>query len=158
MGGVFNRSVPEYNIRRDRVAAAIVFSSGVPITAIGLDVTMRCQLEGADLDRLRAAQNQASRFLVRLIGLWQDNHPDQYPILHDPLAVAAALEPALVETQLGKVEVEISSPLTYGLTLFTPADRLPKDTRASTQVAREVSVRRFIDLFIERVSAPPRGR
>ena len=158
MGGAFNRSVAEYNIQRDRAAAAIVFSSGVPITAVGLDVTMRCKLEGSDLDRLRTAQNPASRFLMRLIGLWQDNHADQYPILHDPLAVAASFEPALIETQLGRVEVEISSPLTYGLTLFTPADRLARDARASTQVAREVNVRRFIDLFVERVSAPPRGR
>ena len=49
MGGAFHMLYQEYNIWRDRVAAEIVFSSGVPITAVGLDVTTRCKLEGADL-------------------------------------------------------------------------------------------------------------
>lgn len=156
MGGSFERLQPEYNIYRDRAAADIVFRSGVPITAVGLDVTLRCKLEGSDMTRLRAADNPASRFLVRLIELWQDKNPEQYPTLHDPLAVAVAFAPNLVETQLGRVQVETSGSLTNGMTLFTPADRLPKDVQGSTMVARQVNVRRFLDLFLERVTAPPR--
>src|SRR6266404_260821 len=53
MGGAFALRQPEYNIRRDRIAADIVFRSGVPITAVGLDVTMKCKLRQQDLDRLR---------------------------------------------------------------------------------------------------------
>jgi inosine-uridine nucleoside N-ribohydrolase len=66
--------------------------------------------------------------------------------------------PALVETRLGSVEVETSSPLTFGITRFTPADRRPKGEVPSTQVARQVDVRRFLDLFLERLSAAPRGK
>ena len=62
MGGAFHMNYPEYNIQRDRVAAEMVFGSGVPITAVGLDVTTKCKLEGRALDRLRAANNPASRF------------------------------------------------------------------------------------------------
>jgi inosine-uridine nucleoside N-ribohydrolase len=158
MGGAFEMLTPEYNIRRDRVAAQIVFRSGVPITAVGLDVTTKCKLQAADIDRLRASKNPASAFLVRLIELWQNGHPDQYPTLHDPLAVAVSFLPTLVETRLGSVEVETSSLLTNGVTIFTPADRLPKAEFASTQVARQVDVRRFIDMFLDRLSAAPRGK
>jgi purine nucleosidase len=158
MGGAFDMLTPEYNIRRDRIAAEIVFRSGVPITAVGLDVTTRCKLQAADIERLRAARNPASAFLVHLIELWQNGRPDQYPTLHDPLAVAVTFLPALVETRLGGVEVETSSPLTNGMTVFTPADRLPKGQVASTQVARQVDVRRFVDLFLDRLSAPPRQK
>jgi inosine-uridine nucleoside N-ribohydrolase len=158
MGGAFGLLRPEYNIRRDYLAASIVFGSGVPITAVGLDVTLRCKLEGADLERLRAAGNEASRFLVRLIELWQDGQPDQYPTLHDPLAMAAVFRAGLVETQLGRVEVETTGTVGNGLTLFTPADRLPKDVTASTLIARQVNVRGFLDLLIERLAMPPRGR
>jgi inosine-uridine nucleoside N-ribohydrolase len=56
------------------------------------------------------------------------------------------------------VQVETNSPLTNGITVFTPADRLPKSELASTQVARQVDVRRFVDLFLERLSAAPRGK
>jgi purine nucleosidase/pyrimidine-specific ribonucleoside hydrolase len=158
MGGAFEMLTPEYNIRRDRVAAEIVFRSGVPITAVGLDVTTKCKLRAADIDRLRAANNPASTFLVRLIELWQNGRPDQYPTLHDPLAVAVSFLPTLVETRLGSVQVETNSPLTNAITMFTPADRLPKGEVASTQVARQVDVRRFLDLFLERLSAAPRGK
>jgi purine nucleosidase len=171
MGGSFDLLIPEYNINRDAAASAIVFNSGVPITAVGLDVTLKCQLAGSDLERLRKADHPAARFLVQLIELWQGGRPDRYPTLHDPLAVAVAFLPSLVETQLGWVEVEISgTTATRGLTIFTPAadipgrymplfpisTRLPKDVPATTRVAKQVKVREFLDLFVERLAAAPR--
>lgn len=158
MGGAFHMLQQEYNIWRDRVAAEIVFSSGVPITAVGLDVTTRCKLEGADLARLRAADNPASRFLARLIGLWQDGHPNQFPTLHDPLAVAAVLRPNLIETQLGSVQVETSCCVANGMTIFKPVDQLAPGVKATTLIASDVKVRGFLDLFLARLAAPPRAR
>ncbi len=154
MGGSFFPPRAEYNILRDRVAAEIVFRSGVPITAVGLDVTEKCKLEGKDLDRLRASNNPASQFVVHLIELWQDGKAGRYPTLHDPLAVAATLRSTLIETRIGDVQVETASPLTFGTTVFTPSEKL--EHQASTQVARDVTVRAFLDLFVERLSAPPR--
>jgi inosine-uridine nucleoside N-ribohydrolase len=159
MGGAFGLLRPEYNIRRDYIASSIVFGSGVPITAVGLDVTLRCRLEGADMERLRAAGNDASRLLVRLIELWQaGQQPGQYPTLHDPLAMAVVFRAALVETQLGRVDVETTGAFGNGLTLFTPADRLPKNVTASTLIARQVNVRGFLDLLVGRLAVPPRAR
>ena len=152
MGGAFDLLRSEYNIHRDRAAAQIVFASGVPIVAVGLDVTLKCKLEGSDLEKMRAADNPASRFLVRLIGLWQNGKTTQYPTLHDPLAVAAAFRLDLIETQAGKVEVETGAPLTFGVTMFTAA------AGGTTRVARQVRVREFLDLFVERLAAAPRGR
>jgi len=156
MGGAFHMLYQEYNIWRDRIAAEIVFSSGVPITAVGLDVTTRCKLQPADLARLRAADNPASQFLVRLIGLWQEEHPNQVPTLHDPLAVASVIRPNLIETQLGSVQVETDCCVANGLTMFKPADQLPPGAKATTEVASDVNVREFLDLFLARLTAPPR--
>ena len=151
MGGAFKLLTPEYNIMRDRAAAEIVFSSGVPITAVGLDVTLKCKLSGADLDKLKNAGNPASRFLVQLIGLWQEKNPSQMPTLHDPLAVATVIRPNLIETQSGSVQVETSSPLTNGVTVFHGGS-------GDTHVATDVNVRAFLDLFVSRLSAPPRSQ
>lgn len=151
MGGAFKLNYPEYNIQRDRAAAEIVFTSGVPVTAVGLDVTLKCKLQGPDLDRLKAANNPASRFLMRLIELWQSANPGQFPTLHDPLAVATVIRPTLVETQSGSVHVETSSALTSGMTIFRGGE-------GSANVATDVNVRGFLDLFLERVTAPPRSR
>jgi purine nucleosidase/pyrimidine-specific ribonucleoside hydrolase len=158
MGGAFEMLVAEYNIRRDRVAAEIVFRSGIPITAVGLDVTTKCKLKAEDIDRLRAANNPASAFVVRLIELWQNGKPGAYPTLHDPLAVAVSFLPALVETRLGSVSVETNSPLSNGITLFTRADKLPAGENPTTQVALKVDSQRFVNLFLERLAAPPRGK
>ncbi len=165
MGGAFDLLRPEYNIVRDSAAARIVFASGVPITAVGLDVTLKCKLEGSDLERLRAAGNPASKFLVQLIELWQDKHPDRYPTLHDPLAVAVAFRPNLVETQLGRVQVEVSGTAADGLTMFKSAEQVSKEgkgslngePRAATLVSRQVNARQFLDMFVERLSKPPRS-
>lgn len=150
MGGAYYPARREYNIYRDRIAAQIVFSSGIPITGVGLDVTEKCKLEGSDLERLKNAQNPASQFLYRLIQLWQKGNPNQLPTLHDPLAVGTALRPSLVETQTGGVQVETASPLFFGATVFA------LDQKSTTRVARNVNVREFLDLFTERLSAPPR--
>jgi len=152
MGGAYYPARREYNIYRDRIAAQIVFSSGIPITGVGLDVTEKCKLEGADLDRLRNAKSPSAQFLYRLIELWQNGNPSHLPTLHDPLAVGTALRPTLVETQTGGVQVETASPLFFGATLFT------LDQKSSTRVARNVNAREFLDLFTERVAAAPRGR
>jgi inosine-uridine nucleoside N-ribohydrolase len=158
MGGAYFVPEPEYNIYRDRIAAEIVFRSGVPITGVGLDVTRRCKLAAADFARLKTAGHPSSDLLVRLIELWRDNDATRLPILHDPLAMAVAIEPSLVETETGRVQVETASPVLYGLTLFTPADSLPKDGPApNTAVARNVNPDRFVKLLVERLSARPRS-
>lgn len=153
MNGVFFRPRVEYNTERDPEAAAIVFSSGLPIVAVGLDVTMRCQLEPHDMERLGASSLPSVRFLRELIGIWQGGRPDRRPILHDPLAVAVAFQPDLVKFQRGRVEVETrgTPDRTYGMTLFRP------DPKGWVEVAAEVEARRFLDLFMERVLAPPRA-
>jgi len=158
MGGAFFMKTQEYNIWRDRAAAEIVFTSGVPITAVGLDVTTRCKLTAADLERLRAADNPASRFLVKLIELWQRGKTDPYPTLHDPLAIAVTFRPNLVETQLGSVAVEMACCTNNGATKFTPADQMAQGQHATTLVARDVEPRRFLDLVLDRLTAPPRAK
>lgn len=148
MGGAYFSSETEYNVKRDRVAAEIVFHSGVPITAVGLDVTSQCKLREKDLDRLRIANDPASNFLVRLIDLAEEQTHDANPTLYDPLAIAAIFRPDLLEMQTGAVDVPLSGP---GRTEFKPA------AGAKTQVSVKVNATAFLDLFAERVTNPGRG-
>lgn len=153
MNGVFFSPRLEYNTVRDPEAAAIVFSSGIPVITVGLDVTLRCRLEEQDMQRLAASPLPAVRFLRELIAIWQEGRPERRPILHDPLAVAVAFRPDLVKLERGRVEVETrgTPDRTYGMTLFRP------DPKGLVEIAREVEARRFLDLFMERVLQPPRA-
>jgi purine nucleosidase/pyrimidine-specific ribonucleoside hydrolase len=158
MGGAYESRQAEYNIQRDRVAADIVFHSGVPITAVGLDVTLQCKLRPQDLDRLRIADDPSARFLMRLIDLARSDTHEEYPTLHDPLALAVVFRPGLIGTAAGQVDVSIGDPATYGVTRFTAAADLPPGAAPTTLVARTVNVQAFLDLLVERLASPGRRR
>jgi len=143
MGGAYLSSETEYNVKRDRTAAEIVFQSGVPITAIGLDVTSQCKLREKDVDLMRLADDPAGNFLVRLIDLAEEQTHESNPTLYDPLAIAAIFRPDLLEMQAGTVDVPLSGP---GQTIFKPA------AGSKTQVAVKVNVPAFLDLFVDRVT------
>jgi inosine-uridine nucleoside N-ribohydrolase len=149
MGGAFQTSRAEYNVKRDRAAAEIVFRSDVPLTVAGLDVTEPCKLRDEDLDKLRTADDPAGRFLLRLVELDRGASAGQNPTLYDPLAVAVAFRPDLIETQTGSIHVPLDGPTADGRTLFTAA-------KGSTQVGVKVNAKTFLDLFISRVTSPAR--
>jgi inosine-uridine nucleoside N-ribohydrolase len=146
MGGEFSVPRAEYNIKRDPVAAEIVFHSGVAITAAGLEVTEPCKLREQDLATLRRSDSPAIRFLLHLIDLAKSETHDAYPTLYDPLAVAVVFNRGLIETASGSVAVSIAADATRGQTSFTPAPN------GSVQVGTKVNTQAFLDLFTARLT------
>lgn len=140
MGGAYQSDEAEYNIQRDPAAARIVFASGIPITAVGLDVTRPLRLRDDDLGRLRLAGDPAGLFLLRLIDLNGEAHPT----LYDPLALAMIFQPGLVQFQAGTVAVQDD-----GRTRFAPAES------SSTLVGTGVDPQAALDLFTVRISGWP---
>lgn len=153
MNGVFFQSGLEYNTYRDAEASAIVYSSGVPVMTVGLDVTLQCRLSPAQLERIGQSNLPNVKFLYQLIQAWQNGKANQMPILHDPLAVLAMIQPDLVTLQKGKVEVETRGVpgRSQGLSV------LRKDANGPVQVAQTVKAQDAIELFLRRVAATPRS-
>jgi purine nucleosidase len=152
MNGVFFRAGLEYNTYRDPEASQIVYNSGLPVVAVGLDVTMKCMLTFDQLDQMEKSPYENVRFLRKLIASWQNGNAQQRPILHDPLAILVTFRPELVETEKGTVTVETKGQpgVSYGLTSFErSADGL-------VQVCRDVKAANAVDLFVSRVIAAPR--
>jgi purine nucleosidase len=95
MGGAFWLDRPEHNIKCDPEAAKIVFESGIPITAIGLDITLRVLLEADDVRQIAQLGNGLGPLLEDQILRWWElrnitaNHP------HDPLAALSMVRPDL---------------------------------------------------------------
>ena len=152
MNGVFFRPGLEYNTKIDPEASQIVYNSGIPVTTVGLDVTLQCRLSADDLKKVAASPLPTAKFLYELIHIWQNGNESQRPVLHDPLAVLVTIKPDLVNTVQGRVTVETrgTPDETYGLTTFH------KDTAGPVQVAQEVSSSAAIGLFLERILATPR--
>jgi inosine-uridine nucleoside N-ribohydrolase len=153
MNGVFFRPGLEYNTYRDPEASQIVYTSGIPITTVGLDVTTQCQLGLEHLKQMETSPFENVRFLRKLITIWQGGNAEQRPTLHDPLAVLVSFQPGLVDAVPGTVNVETKGRpgISYGLTVFK------SDRNATTLVAREVRAFDAVNLFMARVLAPPRA-
>ena len=89
---------PSWNVRTDPEAAKYVIESGIPVTALGLDVTMR--LENAMAERLMAEGNKngwAFQFLERAVAFNLKRGLEPYSLLVDAMAVAAAVRPEIAE-------------------------------------------------------------
>jgi inosine-uridine nucleoside N-ribohydrolase len=98
MGGSSGAPLPEWNVRSDARAAQMVLAAGAPVTMVGMNVTMRCQLQERDIVALRNADSPQTRLLSQLLAVWQRHRPRWYrklPYPHDPLTVAALCAPQL---------------------------------------------------------------
>jgi inosine-uridine nucleoside N-ribohydrolase len=116
----------EFNVYVDPEAARIVFQSGIPVTMVGLDVTRKTSLTDEHVRVLEAAQNPVSQAAAK-IGRNAINHNRERgylvgPNMHDSLAVAGFLEPAILKLQDYYVDVETTGELTAGATLgYSPS-------------------------------------
>jgi inosine-uridine nucleoside N-ribohydrolase len=110
----------EFNIYVDPEAAREVFESGLPITMAGLDVTHQAGAGPDERERLRATGRVGGivvDFLDFFAATYERTFGFDSPPLHDPVAVAAVLEPDLLKTRPMRVDVECESDLTRGQTV-----------------------------------------
>lgn len=99
----------EANAYHDPDAMDIVLRSGADVTMIGLDVTMRAQMDRADFAALAKAAPRDGGLLEEMAGLYLDFYASLGQpgcALHDPMAVIACVRPELFrceDTRLGAV-------------------------------------------------------
>jgi pyrimidine-specific ribonucleoside hydrolase len=155
MGGAarFGNVTPaaEFNIYVDPEAAGVVFGAGLPITMVGLDATHQARILTADRERIRGLGSEVGTMVADLLA-WFSRGSEQRagwegaPV-HDALAVAAVIRPALLETQHVNVVVETTGTYTYGRTvcdLWRMTGREP-----NADVALGVNRDAFVELLIE---------
>lgn len=100
----------EANIVADPEAAAFVFAAGLPLTLVGLDVTMQTLLPKSHLEAWRASGKAEGMFFADIAEFYMGAYESFYPgiggcALHDPLAVGVAIDRSLVEAQPMRVTV-----------------------------------------------------
>ena len=106
--------VPEHNIQCDPISARAVFTSGAPLTMVGLDATAMMQLDEERQKQLFAFGTPATDALAALTNLWGN----RIPTLFDPMAVAYALGHRFADDQQQNVVVDDD-----GLTRITDGPR-----------------------------------
>ena len=146
--------VAEANIYGDPEAAAVVFGSGMPITMVGLDVTMRAILTEPQIARFAQAGGRVLEVAGKIARFRAQSYMRRDPrirgcAIHDVLAVEVAADPTIVRTQRWPVNVETRGEHTRGMTV---ADRRAHTTaQPSADVCVEVDAGRFLERFEERM-------
>lgn len=138
----------EFNIYSDPLAAQIVFESGIPITLIPLDVTHRIFLTPIWMEeKIKPLNTPFSRFVIEATGYDTEAHRfrnRERIFLHDPLAVAAVIDPTIVKTERLSLRVDINEGEYYGRMIETKEGPI-------ADVGLEVDGERFLELFVSRL-------
>jgi purine nucleosidase len=125
---------------------------------LGLDVTERAKFLPDHLAQLHAAAgdpqaNPVLQFIDDALRFYMEFH-SRYDgfygaFVHDPLAVASALDPALLKTEALAVQVELDGKLTSGETVTDWRRVWGRPANLDIGVAAEIET--FFARFIERV-------
>ncbi|GIF26321.1 pyrimidine-specific ribonucleoside hydrolase RihA [Paractinoplanes tereljensis] len=111
----------EFNIVTDPEAADIVLRAGLPTTMIGLNVTHQALATAEIIAEFRAMDTRLGTICAELMTFFASTYRREFgfehPPVHDPIAVAAVLDPSLVRTVPAPVAVELNGTHTRGATV-----------------------------------------
>lgn len=110
----------EWNVYVDPEAAKIVYESGLPLVALGLDVATHFDVNftDADIATFETSPRPEARFLRQSIRYANGIGFEAYTTIIDCMAVGYAIDPTLVETLQGRVGIETQGSLTFGMTVL----------------------------------------
>ena len=142
----------EFNIWADALAAHIVTQSGIPMTMVGLDVTLKAVMTEEDIALLRQAGTKAANLTADLLDFMvvRRDEGGEDLVMHDALALAAALCPECLVCKDCFIDVEFSHPYTMGYTFVDQGGRTGKAPNAA--VALDIDVPMFRRWLVEAIS------
>ena len=174
MGGslTFGNSTPaaEFNIWADPDAAHVVFTSGIPIKMIGLNVTRQVGATPERRAQVRRIGNETARIVAELLDFYSERLKKLFGLkggsMHDPLAVAALIDSDILRFEPMHVSIELRGEHTYGMTLCDYRHHEPSDIEAggngilrgepaNAEVAIGVNDDRFWELFLDVLTTYP---
>jgi inosine-uridine nucleoside N-ribohydrolase len=144
----------EFNIWADPEAAHRVFTSGIDVTMIGLDVTHRALMRLTDVEQLRAS-GRVGELVAELYDFYHRHHEHMYgwegsPV-HDAVAVAHVIRDDLVNTERRYVLVDTGPEPGRGRTYVDLWRRTGEEPNADVGV--DVDGPAFIRFLLERIAA-----
>ncbi len=141
----------EFNILADPDAAHIVFSSGVKLVMMGLDLTRQASATKEIVEKIKSLNNKASKLFVDLMEFFAASQKNVFgwtaPPVHDPTTIAYIIDPECIEVKPMFCEIELWSERSYGRTLCDYFGILKK--KPNVDVAVKLDFDRFWNLVYE---------
>lgn len=143
----------EFNMYYNPAAARSVFRSRTTKTVVPLDVTRKVGFAIDVLQQLPSESSRVGRLLQTIVPFAFRAHRQhlgqELMHLHDVVALVAATDPGLFETEELDGDVEVQGEITLGATVF---DRRPaRGVHSDIEVALEVDAHGTIDAVLKRI-------
>lgn len=156
LAGGNTTAAAEFNVWSDPEAARrVLVEESVPTTLVPLDMTLRCVVDGAWLDRL-AASGPRGATLVRLSAAYRTHYERSLGrdgiVIHDAVAVAEAIRPGLLSTTPLPVDVECGFGPTRGMTVADRRTRPDDDPRRTVDVATDADLDEVRAFMLDRLA------
>ena len=145
----------EFNIMCDPEAAHVVFSSGVTVKMVGLNVTRKVIVTDEVINRMEKINNKASDMFVKLMRVFNQNQRKTFGVkagpLHDPATIASIIDGNLIKFEKMNVVIDISHGPSYGRTNCDVFDYLHAPHNA--YVAMDIDVEKYWDIIEQGIRA-----
>ena len=140
----------EWNVYVDPEAAKIVYESGIPLVALGLDVATYFDVNFTDDDikLLDESDKKEAKFLRQAIRYNGNRGFDAYCTVIDCMAVAYAIDPTLVKTMKVRVGVETKDGLTLGMTVVDRRHHFVWEQLPLIEIGCNADYGRFLKLLL----------
>ena len=152
MGGSLTRGnrgvLSEFNIATDPEAAHIVFTSGLPITMLPLDVALKALVKPKHSELIRT-MNPIGDMMYQLFRKYRGGSFDTGLKMYDCTAIAYILNPDLYETAEVYVAVELNGKHSRGATLVDLRGYLGETPNCTVCV--DIHPNQFIDWFMNEI-------
>ena len=158
MGGGFfegGNTTPaaEFNMYVDPHAAHVVFTSGIPIVMMPLDVTHKALTTPDRLQRFRTIGSAAGEAVAGMLSFYDRWDMEKYGLpggpLHDPTVIAYLLRPELFGGKEVSVEIETAPGPTQGMTIVDWWG--VTDNKPNALMMNQIDADGFFDLLVERI-------
>ena len=151
-------AVAEFNIWADAEAAHVVFTSGIPIKMVGLNVTRQVNATPEYRQQIREMGSRTAVAVADMLDFYSERLALLYGLpggsMHDPLAISALIDPDVLTFEPMHVAIELTGRHTYGMTVCDYRNRRkdtgePQGEPPNAEVAVAVDAERFWVRFLE---------
>jgi inosine-uridine nucleoside N-ribohydrolase len=162
--GISRSPIEEYNLNNDAIATQIVWKSGINITLVPIDVTLKVPLSKEQVARIQSADTPVAKLVSAIIDVWPKQErliymsvgiPTEFTglWLHDPLTVGVARDRSFIEEARLHIDAEFA-PTVILRDMVIRNDILrtiPKKKPANMNVAVGVDNKRFTEDFTNKI-------
>lgn len=138
----------EFNVYVDPEAFKEIVHSGIPMTMVGLDVTLKTAIPMWFLDEMRCVDNKYAKMAVAIMDASLEVNKEygyDEANIHDALAFFSIIKPEILTTKKYYMDIETEGTLTRGMTVadFTGVCEMDASKEANVDCAVDVDLNAF---------------